>query len=85
MLIAQIIVYAAILYLLIGVIFGAYFVVFKIGDFDAAAKGTGFGFRVLIFFGSVPLWSVLLIRLMKSSRPILENTAHRRAAGDSND
>ncbi len=85
MLIAQIIVYSVAAYLLIGVVFAAYFVVVKIGEIDEAAKATGIGFKALIFFGAVPFWMFLFLRLKSGSKPVVEKNAHRGANGGSND
>jgi hypothetical protein len=48
------------MYALIGAIFGLAFVAFGVQRVDSGAKGSGIGFRVLIFPGSVAFWPLLL-------------------------
>jgi hypothetical protein len=67
MIFAEIIVYAVGIYLLIGALFSAWFVIFGVTKFDDAAKGTGFGFRLIIFFGAAAFWAFLAWRLMKKN------------------
>jgi hypothetical protein len=53
------------LYLLIGLLFAAYFVTRGAGRLDpVAAQGT-WGFRLLILPGATALWPVLLARLLR--------------------
>ena len=63
MIFAEIIVYAAFVYLGIGVLFALWFVAFGVAKLDEAAQGTGFGFRLIIFFGAVAFWVLLAWRL----------------------
>lgn len=67
MIFAEIIVYAVGIYLLIGTFFAAWFVLRGVTKFDAAAKGTGFGFRLIIFFGAAAFWAFLMWRLVKKN------------------
>lgn len=46
-------------YLLAGVIFAIFFLSKGIGKVDASVHGSGFGFRMIIFPGTVALWPVL--------------------------
>ena len=53
-------------YLVIGALFAAWFVVGGIGRISPASRGAGWGFRVLIAPGSAALWPVLLFELIAS-------------------
>ena len=67
-------------YLILGVLFAVPFVARGVNRIDpVAARGT-WGFRVLIFPGTVALWPVLLRRWLAASPPPEEHNAHRRAA-----
>ncbi|MBK8151303.1 MAG: hypothetical protein IPK58_24640 [Acidobacteria bacterium] len=52
----------------LGAAFALWFVVFRIGKFDAAAAGTGFAFRAIVFFGAAALWVILAAKIL-SRRP----------------
>lgn len=80
MIYAEIIVYAAGIYLLLGVLFALWFVTGGITKLDDAAKGTNFGFRFLIFFGAVAFWVLLARRIAKGEKRPQEKTAHRLKA-----
>ena len=82
MIVAQIIVWLAIVYLALGVIFGVYFVISRIGDFDETAKSAGYGFKLIILFGTVPFWPLIAWRMMRGVPRPLESNSHRRAAAD---
>ncbi len=77
---AEIIVYFLEIYAAIGFIFAVWFVIFGVTRLDDAAKGTGFGFRLLIFAGVVAFWWLLLWRLSVGTKRPTENNAHRREA-----
>jgi hypothetical protein len=78
---AEIIVAAAAIYLVSGVSFAAWFVVAGAGRLDAAARGTGAGFRALIFPGAAALWWLLLWRVLRGRGRPVERSAHRLEAG----
>ena len=80
MLWAEIIVYSTFVYLAIGVLFALWFVVFGVTKLDDAAKGTSVGFRLLIFFGAIPFWTLLAWRLLKGEKRPTEQNAHRLEA-----
>ncbi|CAN5511993.1 hypothetical protein BH10ACI1_BH10ACI1_12360 [soil metagenome] len=65
MLFAEIIVYAVAIYLAIGVLFALWFVALGVTKFDAVAKETSIGFRLIIFFGAAAFWTFLAWRLVK--------------------
>ena len=44
----------------LGVLFAAVFVTKGIGQFDPGARGSGAGFRLVVFPGSAALWPLLL-------------------------
>ncbi|NNE67801.1 MAG: hypothetical protein HKN33_14660 [Pyrinomonadaceae bacterium] len=81
MIIAQIIVWTALIYLVIGTLFSLYFVTAKIAEFDDSAKGAGIGFRLVIFFGAIPFWVFLLSRMISGTTGVAETNEHRRSAG----
>ncbi len=68
------------LYAVLGLIFGAAFVSWGIGRVDSGARGSGWGFRLIVLPGSVALWPLLLSRWMRGGPPRVEANAHRRAA-----
>jgi len=53
-------------YLGIGLLFGLPFVAFGIQRVDPAARGTGWGFRLLVLPGVVALWPLLASRWLRS-------------------
>lgn len=64
-----------------GLLFALAFVVAGVGRVDPAARGAGWGFRVLIVPGCVIFWPLLAVRWAAGSRrPPTELTAHRRRA-----
>ncbi len=80
MLVAEIIVYTALVYLAIGFVFSIYFSFFAVKKFDESAKNAGIGFRLIIFFGVVAFWTLLAWRLLRGKNGPLETNAHRKAA-----
>ena len=69
------------IYLIIGVLFGIYFVAAGVQRIDKAARGASLGFRVIIVPGTVALWPLLVGKLLQgSSSPRIERNAHRDAA-----
>ena len=77
--IAQILVYTVLAYLAVGFLFAFYFVFAKLRKFDPAAKEAGNGFRLIIFFGSIPFWPLLAYRMKKGNEGLVESNAHRNA------
>jgi hypothetical protein len=77
MLWAEIIVYAAGVYLGLGILFAFWFAVRGVALLDDAALGTGAGFRLIIFFGAAALWPLLARRLLKGEKRPVEKNAHR--------
>jgi len=78
---AETTVYLAIAYWAVGVVFGTAFILRGAARVDPAAKGAGWGFRLLILPGVAALWPLLLRRWLKASDgPPTEITAHRRAS-----
>lgn len=80
MILAEIIVYAVFVYLAIGFLFALWFAAFGVTKLDDSAKGTSIGFRLLIFFGAIPFWLLLLKRVLKNEKRPTENNAHRLEA-----
>jgi hypothetical protein len=69
------------LYLACGVIFALPFVVLGVGRIDPHAIHGSWGFRVLIWPGTVLLWPLLAKRLAQGAHePPVEKTAHKCAA-----
>ena len=79
MLLAQIIVYTALIYLAIGFLFSIYFSFFAVKKFDESAKDAGIFFRIIIFFGVVAFWIYLAIRMFGNKGQPNEITAHHKA------
>ena len=77
MIFAEIIVYAAFVYLGLGVLFALWFVAFGTDKLDEAAKETSFGFRFIIFFGAVAFWVLLARRVAAGAQRPSEKNAHR--------
>jgi hypothetical protein len=50
----------------IGLLFGLAFVAFGIQRIDPAARGAGWGFRLLVLPGVVALWPLLAARWLRS-------------------
>lgn len=79
------------LYVLLGSLFALAFVSKGVTRVDPTAKGSGWGFRVLIFPGAVAFWPMLLKRWMGgATQPPSECNPHRckacvakEAGGDS--
>lgn len=65
------------LYALVGAIFALAFVAFGVQRIDPEAKGSGVGFRLLIFPGSAAFWPLLLRRWIGGRRePAEEANPH---------
>lgn len=56
------------IYILIGVIFAIFFVTRGLGVLDKEAKDSKWGFRLLLFPGSVALWMILLPKWLKAKK-----------------
>lgn len=80
MTVAEVIVYLIFAYLALGFLFAVWFVTVGISKLDDAAKGTGIGFRLFIFWGSLLLWPVIAKRCIRGEKRPVERNAHRRAA-----
>jgi len=64
----------------IGFVFAIAFVAKGVEQIDHNARGTSFGFRLLILPGSVAFWPMLLRRWISRASPPQERNAHRDAA-----
>ena len=53
-------------YAVAGLIFAVAFVSFGVQRVDAAARGAGIGFRVLVLPGAIALWPFLLRKWVRS-------------------
>ncbi len=58
----------AAVYAIIGAAFGVGFVLRGVERIDPAARGTGWGFRLLIWPGAAALWPLLARRWMRATR-----------------
>ncbi len=67
-------------YAVLGVVFAVPFVVRGVGKIDPVAQNGTWGFRVLIFPGSVALWPILLLRWARNSPMPAEQNSHRQCA-----
>jgi hypothetical protein len=66
------------LYVALGVAFAVVFVSVGVKRLDSQAIGTGVGFRILIFPGSVAFWPLLLRRWARgNAEPPVERNPHR--------
>jgi len=66
------------LYVALGVVFAVVFVWVGVTRIASQAVGTGLGFRILIFPGSVAFWPLLLRRWAKGIvEPPLERNPHQ--------
>jgi hypothetical protein len=66
------------LYVALGVAFAVVFVSVGVKRLDSQAIGTGVGFRILIFPGSVAFWPLLLRRWARgNAEPPLERNPRR--------
>ena len=80
MIFAEIIVYAAFVYLAVGILFAVWFAARGVTRLDDSARGTSFGFRFIIFFGAAAFWILLIGRSAKGAKRPEEKTAHRAEA-----
>jgi len=76
----EIALYAATLYVVIGVAFAIAFVLKGAAAIDRNAADTGAGFRLAIFPGCVAFWPLLLARWRRGAPQPVESNAHRDAA-----
>lgn len=53
-------------YAALGAVFAVWFVIAGVGRISPAARGTGWGFRLLIWPGSAALWPLLMYELIAS-------------------
>jgi hypothetical protein len=67
------------LYAIVGVVFALLFVVRGVQRIDPVARQSSWGFRAMIFPGSVALWPLLLRRWLRGLPPPAERNAHRNA------
>ena len=62
---AELILLVALVYILLGVVYGAYFVIKGILILDSSAVGSPWGFRLVIFPGVILLWPYLMYKVLK--------------------
>jgi hypothetical protein len=80
MLLAQTIVWAAMIYAALGLLFALVFVAVGVARVDATALGAGWGFRLLILPGAAALWPFLAWRWARGMcEPPVERNAHRQS------
>jgi hypothetical protein len=60
------------LYAALGFVFALAFVTVGVGRIDPNARGSGFGFRLLIFPGSAAFWPLLLRRWLRGDKDVPE-------------
>ncbi len=81
--IAETLLIAAGIFLLCGVVFAVPFVLTGVKRIDPRAAHGSWGFRILIFPGTIFLWPLLAKRwLSGANEPPEERNAHRDAAGE---
>ncbi len=70
--------YVALAYIILGVLFAIPFVLRRIDHIDSSAEKSSWGFRLIVFPGSVALWPFLLRRLASGTSGYRrEHTAHK--------
>lgn len=67
-------------YAIAGLVFAIPFVLFWAKRVDHAARGSSWGFRIIIIPGVAALWPMLAIRLLRGKTKPIERTAHRDIA-----
>lgn len=67
-------------YAWLGLVFALWFIARGVARVDPAARGTGWGFRLLLLPGSLALWPLLARRCWRGGAPPVERTAHRTNA-----
>ncbi len=77
MILAIYLVNAFLVYLMVGTVFAVLFVTKGVGRMDADARSGSWGFRLMVFPGSMLLWPYLLLRWLKSAGPRPEQNPHR--------
>jgi len=70
------------IYLALGIVFAIAFALRGVDAVDPAARGSSYGFRILVVPGAVALWPLMLARWRAGGPPPTEQNAHRDAAGD---
>ncbi len=54
------------IYLVIGLIFGIYFIIYGAQKLDDGVSGSPWHFKLILLPGSILLWLVLLIKLVRN-------------------
>ena len=67
-------------WLALGLLFAVPFVIRGVDRVDPDARGSGWGFRLIILPGVAALWPLLAWRLIRRAGPPEERNAHRDAA-----
>jgi uncharacterized membrane-anchored protein len=67
-------------YLIIGLVFAVPFVLLLVNRVDPSAKGSTWGFRILVTPGVCLLWPLMLLRLLRGGTTPVECNAHRNCA-----
>ncbi len=79
---AQTLVWLLSIYVLVGIVFAPFFVLLGARRIDPSVKQSSWGFRFMIVPGVVALWPLLALRLVRGvHHPLIEQNAHRKAAG----
>ena len=79
--IIEFIFWLVVIYSIVGLLFAVFFVTKGVGTVDPAAKGTGWGFKLIIIPGLLALWPLFAYRWSKGiTEPPEEINAHRLAA-----
>jgi len=67
-------------YAAFGLLFAIAFLARGIERLDPGARGSGWGFRLIVLPGVVAFWPLLLARWLRGASQPIESNAHRRAA-----
>ena len=74
---AQATLWVATIYVCLGALFAAGFVLRWVDDVDPDAEGSGLGFRLAILPGTVLFWPLFVIRTIRRTPMPVERTRHR--------
>lgn len=67
-------------YLLLGLVFAILFALVLAGRLDPSARGSSWGFRLLVIPGVALLWPLILSRVLRGRQTPVECNAHRACA-----
>lgn len=78
-LLVDILLLLAVVYLAIGVIFGAWFVLRRLGFFDPGLASVGVGLRLILLPAAIGLWPIIIVVLLRRGASTRRESAAREA------